>query len=379
MARARGAALTAAALGLMLPALAWAGEGRWTSQGPNADAVTALAIDPSAPETVFAATQAVEPIPAGILFGSEDGGASWRTLVPSPAGTVVAALAFDAQERVLSGLLSSGDLFQSADGGASWRFRRAFALGPNPAGMTLDPHDPRTIYVFGSACPVTGDCGRESPVATIWRQLPGQDWQTFAIAGASYVTALAIDPTAPGRLYAGTDTGVWKSADDARNWQVAIAETDESIRPVSALAVGADGSLLLGSYLTVDGMGGFGAVYRSTDTASTWQPVSGLPYWARAFVFEPANPRNVWAVAGTSVFSFGFAVYRSTDGGRTWLSANEGLEGLWVLQLAIDEAGHRLYAATGAGVFDREVADSGRSVDLPAGPRPSPRSVGPRP
>ena len=102
-----------------------------------------------------------------------------------------------------------------------------------------------------------------------------------------------------------------------------------------------------------------------------------LPLHASSFVFDPADPRNVWAGTG-DVFFVPPAVYRSSDGGETWLPANEGLESHLTIQLTIDATGQRLYAAS-TGVFDIEVRDFERSVVPPRGSPPRPKAVGPRP
>jgi hypothetical protein len=378
MARGRRAALTAAALGLMLPALAAAGEGRWTSQGPSAEIISALTVDPSVVLTAFAATAMYldgDPFfSAGELFKSEDGGAAWQSVVPSPRGTTVLSLAVDPENRLLYGLVSSGTLYQSGDGGASWRPRHAFGAGP--ARIAVDPIDPRTIYVFGSVCAAMGGCGPGIPVATIWRQRPGQDWEAIPIAGAGVVTALAIDPTVPGLLYAGTDAGIWKSPDNARHWEAAGRGTESGCGSVSALGIGPSGELLLGYFEHLYGFTECGAVYRSTDRATTWQFVRNLPYHALSFAFDAAHPGTAWAAAGDF---FGSGVYRSLDGGASWESANEGLEGGTAHQVAIDASGETIYAATDAGVFDLEVPESSREVLPPASQRPATRSLGPRP
>src|SRR5215472_19285668 len=45
---------------------------------------------------------------------------------------------------------------------------------------------------------------------------------------------------------------------------------------------------------------------------------------------DPANPSNVYAAAAEG------GLYKSTDGGETWATADSGLGALWVLGIAID-------------------------------------------
>lgn len=374
----RDTALTAAVLGLMLPALAAAGEGRWTSQGPASEYISAAAVDSSL--TIFAATLDSSPgaNPESVLFKSPDGGAHWLALKPAPAATYVTGVVADPERAgVVYGLVSSGSLYRSVDGGLSWQLLRNF--GTASAGVELDPRDSSVVYVLGAICPAPEGCGpvfSVATVATIWRQRPGQDWEMLAIDGATSVFSLAIDPTIPDRLYAGTDTGVWRSSDAGSHWEAAGRGTESGCPEVSSLAIGPSGTLLLGYFEHYYGFTECGAVYRSSDGATTWQAVRDLPYHALSFAFDPAHAGTAWAAAGD--FS-AFGVYRSLDGGASWESASEGLDGRVPRQVAIDASGQRIYAATDAGVFDLEVPDSSREVLPSAGPRPDTRPIGPRP
>jgi hypothetical protein len=75
------AAGTALALApLLLPAAARAASDSWSSLGPQGGAVTAIALDPSHPGTVYAGTL------WGYVFKSTDSGASWTSTSSGLAG-----------------------------------------------------------------------------------------------------------------------------------------------------------------------------------------------------------------------------------------------------------------------------------------------------
>jgi photosystem II stability/assembly factor-like uncharacterized protein len=65
-----------------------AGNNVWTSLGPGGGSVSALAIDPATPTTLYAATR-------GGVFKSTTGGSSWSAVNTGLTNTSVGPLAID--------------------------------------------------------------------------------------------------------------------------------------------------------------------------------------------------------------------------------------------------------------------------------------------
>jgi hypothetical protein len=128
-------------------------------------------------------------------------------------------------------------------------------------------------------------------------------WTTHGPDGGPVLT-LAIDPSTPSTLYAGT----------------------------------------LGA-----------GVFKSTDSSGTWSAASiGLPASAiiQALAIDPSVPTTLYAGSGWNDVG---GVFKSTDGGGTWTAAGTG-PSIPVWSLAIDPSSpSTLYAGiTTAGVFDLE-------------------------
>ena len=70
------------------------------------------------------------------------------------------------------------------------------------------------------------------------------------------------------------------------------------------------------------------ALYKSTDAAATWKPVSGVS-GVTALVLDPKNSSVIYAATDQGIA-------KSTNGGETWLPAGDGLPNGFVLTLAID-------------------------------------------
>jgi hypothetical protein len=104
-----------------------------------------------------------------------------------------------------------------------------------------------------------------------------------------------------------------------------------------------------------DSLGG-NPVLRSTDSGNTWVGLkAGLTATSvNSFAIDPANPSMTYAGTDSGVF-------KSTDGGATWMRAGEVIT--WpVHQLAI--AGNTIFAATAVGVFRSQ--DGGGSWSGPS-------------
>jgi hypothetical protein len=153
---------------------------------------------------------------------------------------------------------------------------------------------------------------------------------------------------------------LYKSIDGGATWS---NNTGISINP-GALAIDptSPSTLYAGA---PDFLVGFGGVYKSVGSGSTWRKVSTNPGSSSvtAVVIDPRDPRTLYAASFEGVL-------RSTDGGVSWTDFNTGLPNKpnrAVASLAIDRTGTRLHAGTfGGGVFDYQIVFPG-ALDLSVG------------
>src|SRR5207249_2489162 len=95
--------------------------GTWVSHGPEGGSILALAIDPTTPSTLYAATR------SGGVFKSTDGGGSWTDVNMGLTNLDVHAVAVDPTNGnvVYAGVTphsfpGATGIFKSTDGGGSW-------------------------------------------------------------------------------------------------------------------------------------------------------------------------------------------------------------------------------------------------------------------
>ncbi len=184
--------LLALLLAGLVPLTIRAGTNVWTSNGPDAGLVLALAINPQSPATLYAGIWGVG------VFESTNGGASWSAINTGlPANTIVYALAIDPQSpaTLYAGTIDGG-VYMSTNGGASWSAANTGLANIYMLALAIDPQSPATLYAGTDG----GGVFESTDGGASWSAINNG-------LTDSYVQALAIDPQSPATLYAGTRGG----------------------------------------------------------------------------------------------------------------------------------------------------------------------------
>ena len=201
------------------------------------------------------------------------------------------------------------------------------SIGPNNVGgrtraLVIDPNNTQTMY----AGAVGGGVWKSYDGGTTWNVL-NDHLASIAIG------SLALDPTNPNVIYAGTGegqfngdaingVGIYKSTDAGATWT--LLANSAYMGTVNSISVcpGAHNTLLASSR--------YGGLQRSTDGGQTWT----TPYWAQGS-FYVAFSKNDTTKAVAQVIDYDFtagnwfhrAMY-TTNGGASWVAAG-GLNKVW--------------------------------------------------
>ena len=336
-----GRALSAslAPLLLLLSSIAFAESGpQWTTgEGLPNVRVEGLAVDPFSPAVVYAGNE------SGIVYQSLDAGASWEETGAAPTnGIGISVLAISPQTPsilyagtlvLFRGTSVTGKLLKSTDGGVSW----STLLSAPINSLVIDPHSPETLYV-SAQCNASFGCLYLKSVDG------GYNWSNLVLPqGFPGVAMFLLGPS--GVIYVVASTGVtsarvFQSRDGGYSWST----TDVGL-PLSGIAVDANSPPTL--YATTNT-----ELFKSTDEGVSWKAVlstcgEACPPGAYQPVLDvatdPQDPNVLYAATS------GAGVFRSLDGGSTWLAINSGLPSLFVSNIVIDSAGAYLHAATSAG------------------------------
>jgi hypothetical protein len=230
----------------------------WTaaSRQPANKRVKALVSHPTASTTIFAATY------GNGIYISMDSAATWTACANSGlsgSGLNTVTLAADSTGTLYAG--TEAGIFSSSDSCGSW-----IALN---SGLTISAATPPVTIVTDPVVPATLYAGFDG--AGIYKSLDsGATWTTTNITPASArVKAVVIKPGDSTKLYAATyGSGVFYSANSGVDW-TACANTNLANLNVLSLTIDASGKLYAGTEA---------GVYLSADACATWAAMNtGLP------------------------------------------------------------------------------------------------------
>lgn len=223
------------------------GGNHWSRSGLDFRKVSALAVDPASPSTVFAV--AGSPSANGSEIHSEiqkstDGGGSWRVL--ASMSWAIYSLVID--PRNPSTLYAGGDasdfdypnlgsVIRTTDGGQTWVPVLESLCGHFSA-VALDPIRTATVYV-------ADNCDRlfkSTDAGNSWRVI-NLEFATGPFPHPGSFSGIVVDPRRPDSLYLGTDgAGVYRSIDGGETW-IPFREGLADLG-VQVLAIDATGMLL---------------------------------------------------------------------------------------------------------------------------------------
>jgi photosystem II stability/assembly factor-like uncharacterized protein len=169
----------------------------------------------------------------------------------------------------------------------------------------------------------------------------GTTWDAINIGRPeTRVIALVVDPATPETVYSAGDGGVFRSTDSGASWTPASAGLPgppSMVYPllVSGLAIAPSaGNVLFASIPYFGAPDGEAGVYKSIDSGSLWSktntPDSSSPAGV-LLAIDPRTPNTLYA--GTSE-----RIFKSIDGGDSWTAASTGLVDANVASLVIDSS-----------------------------------------
>ncbi len=311
---------------LLLTGRLSAGVDRWTPQGPDGGAVTAVAAPSGVGGLVFAGTET-----AGV-FVSRDGGTSWqpaRTGLPS--GERIRFVTAGGRNGRSLYAVTGTSVFASENGGGSWTRRvlpiRLIEDGTIYTGILSFAASPdaQTVFVGYRAPGSAQYLFRSTDGGRSWSRVDNGVGRTYAWLGM-----IVLAPSTPATVYMAVRDSqgqILRSTDNGSTWSLVSTLEGGAYGDNARIAVHPrDANILYAALAAV--------VYQSTDGGVSWTRLGEVVpahevQIAADLVINPVTPSTIYfafnrRVPGYSgwydggIIKYEGWIYRSTNGGASW-------------------------------------------------------------
>ena len=278
----------------------------------------------------------------GGLFESKNSGETWTRIKLPHESTAVRDIALCRDNPLYMLVATTGGVFLSENGGVEWS-----GVGENlltkAHSVAVDPINPNILYVG------TWRLGYVS------RDM-GKSW-TLIEKGMpldSDIFSMTIRPDKPSVVFSSACSGVYRSDDGLQSWtRLKVLPDKFTIR---AQVVRLDPTDFSRVYTgTTEGL------YVSENEGRSWTLLTSKDTTVNAVQVDPSNNRRI--LLGTEYQG----VLRSEDGGKTWLSSNDGFVHKQISWIRFDQEEKGRFLAGlhsgGGGWYSRKTAGGSWTVE----------------
>jgi len=261
-------------------------------------------------------------------------GLQYRLVGPFRGGRVVAASGVVGQEDVYYFGAVAGGVWKTTDGGLSWKpvFDKVKDASPSIGALAVSESDPNVIYVgTGEACIRGNIVGGNGVYKSIDA---GVTWKPVGLTDTHAIGRLIINPKNPDVAFVAAlghpfgeneERGIFRTRDGGKTWEKVLYKDrktggiDITFDPSNANILYAALWQAKRTPWSMDSGGPGSGLYKSIDGGTTWKEIKahGLPEGVIGRIgvtVSGANPNRVYAVVEADKGG----IYRSDDSGETW-------------------------------------------------------------
>jgi photosystem II stability/assembly factor-like uncharacterized protein len=283
---------------------------------------------PVVPLLLLASQLSAQPFDPALFSGMR-----WRLAGPFRGGrTVTATGVSGVPDRFYFGAVGGG-VWRSDNAGRTWE--PVFDAQPvaSIGAVEVAPSDPKVIYVGSGEADMRSDISYGNGV---YRSADGgRSWTHVGLSDTRQIGRILVDPEDPNLVFVAAlghaygpnrERGVFRSKDGGKSWSVVLFHDEDTGAIDLAFQPGNSRTILAALWQTrrppwnvyPPSSGPGSGLYRSEDGGDSWQHVTkGLPSGNLGRIriaFAPSQPRRVYAVVDATEGG----LYVSGDAGATW-------------------------------------------------------------
>ncbi len=261
----------------------------------------------------------------------------WREIGPFRGGRSAAVAGVPNKPNLFYMGATGGGVWRTKDGGRQWENISDGFFGGSVGAISVSEYDPNTIYVGGGEVTIRGNV---SSGYGMWKsEDAGKTWQQKGLEKSRHISRIRIHPRNPDLVFAAvlgdiykpsSERGVYRSKDGGNTWeQILFADNeagavDLTFDPNNPNVLYASTWRAKRTPYSMESGGKGSALWKSTDGGNSWKNISaneGLPkgVWGISGVtISPVNSERIWVLVENKKGG----LFRSDDGGKTWKKLN---------------------------------------------------------